>query len=187
MVASDACHQRTCSFRRESWLCPGLLARNSLTARPMSKFDQSSGASGFTPASLRTITRRGCRSGPLPRLGGAASSCSSPSLMTCISPPSLPSITGPSSSIGSAWGSPFSSCGGGGCQSGIRPPDLRLAIAGPEEGFGLTTSAPPPDDAAPVEAASRSASLTASSPSAPSSTPSRVAGIVAVGWDSGLR
>ncbi len=67
MVWCDACHHRTCSFLSESRMALTRLVLKSRTTLPMSKLVQSSGRSGFTPASLNARRSRGCWSGPRAR------------------------------------------------------------------------------------------------------------------------
>ena len=49
MVCSEACHHRTCSFRRDSRMAASRFVRKMRTTRPMSNLLQSWAASGLSP------------------------------------------------------------------------------------------------------------------------------------------
>ena len=55
---ADACHQRTCSLRRDNLIALSRFVRNSRTTLPISKLDQSAGFSGLSPASRQVRRTR---------------------------------------------------------------------------------------------------------------------------------
>ena len=66
IMSSEACHQRTCSFRSVCLIAVSLLVRKIRTHRPMSKLVQSAGLSVLVPSSRYVLRSRCSRSGPLP-------------------------------------------------------------------------------------------------------------------------